>query len=356
MPKYIYDTTKWNSDEFHFHLDEYQVNSSKIKGWVINKSNLPCKLLFIDTSTNEQHAITCDHLRPNLPNLYPNVKNANNCGFEIPIDLDVEKPFKYKLCIELNNKLYPVAAIMSYSPLLFVHIAKTAGSTVNNFLTNAFGAESSLVHVESVADWGSKVEALDLNYISGHIPLTQFNKVNLLKHFEKAITFREPYSHVISHLAWVKALALPENRERFLNHPEYIQNLSLKLSHCDFSCANSLSKLINSFEGPEFLLFDNTQTRYIRKNIQKPTVDVEDIVDAIHNLKNFRFVGLDDDIDGFLNQLVDFYGFKVKSENSRDNVLNTKFGLDPSRDDIKKSLYPLIDKDLEIYQHLINRR
>ena len=119
------------------------------------------------------------------------------------------------------------------------------------------------------------------------------------------------------------------------------------------SDGQKITELIKSFNASEKRLLDNTQTRYIRTNIGKVSVDQADVFSAIDNLANFNFLGIDSDIAKFLENIASDYGFECKEEDRRENVLIEKLGLDISNTDIRNSLLPLIVHDLKLYD-LVN--
>lgn len=352
MYKFIYNKSTWRNEEYHFHidLDVSITHSSIVKGWFVNKSDENYNVQVIDQSGNTIEVVDYLKNRPRLVTLYPEIKNVNDSGFEVITE---------KFCSNLNyfiaifkgkEFVTKVFSFVKTVPLLYVHIPKTAGSTVNKVLNECFGRGQSLVHAESNTHWKELAQQQKINFLSGHIPYQAFINVAELQCYKKAITFREPYSHVISHLSWIRALSLAENRARYEAHPEYIQKLSDKLASYDFVDAVQISDAIQQLNSLEHRLLDNTQTRYIRTNLAKETVDDSDLVAAIENLKSFDFVGIDSNIIGFLSEIAVDYGFEYKSEDRRENVLYNKFGLDSAGSGVKEALLPLVEFDLQLYR------
>ena len=151
-------------------------------------------------------------------------------------------------------------------------------------------------------------------------------------------------------MAWIRALALENNKAKYNAHPDYIQKLSDKLARYDLSNPAEISNLIESLSGSEFQLLDNTQTRYIRSEINKASVEKSDLVSAVANLNKFEFIGTDNDISEFLANIASCYGIEYHAEDRRENVLTNKFGLDINNPDTKDALLPLIKYDLELYK------
>ncbi len=349
MFKAVFDKEGWNKKDYHFHLD---VNASipNIRGWFVNKSNENYALKLVDQSGNVLDAIEFFKYRPKLVEIYPDIEGIELAGFELNTS-KVDPTTAYAISIfKDSSEITQLCFLVKNAPLLYVHIAKTAGSTVNKVLTDLFMDERSVIHAESRNDWEELVANGQVDFLSGHIEYENFNQVPSLQCFKKAITFREPYAHVVSHLCWIRALSLAEKKRSYDAHPEYIQRLSDTLATCDFTCPDQLSEVIANFNDIESRLLDNTQTRYIRKKIGKKGVDYEDVINSIENLKSFEYIGTDNGIRHFLSEILRDYGAESELEDRRENVLSCKFGFDLTDSKIKKALYPLVKYDLELYR------
>jgi hypothetical protein len=351
MHKIICNKTNWRSEHYHFHLDLGSEITTPliVKGWLVNKTAVNFTIRVVDENNNFLEVVETLKIRPKLADMHPKIEDVIRSGFEVnTVDFETDKD--YFLSIYDDEKhVMNVVSFLNKPPFLYVHIPKTAGSTVNKVLSEWYGDQHSIIHAESKMYWKESVKQNKLDYLSGHIPYIVFSKMKLLSGFKKAITFREPYSHAISHLSWIRALALKENRQRYEAHPEYIQILSEKLASYDLAFPEQITAAIKSFDHLEHRLLDNTQTRYIRSELAKVVVDEADLVDAVENLKHFDFVGTDNDISGFLSEIAIDYGFEYKVEDRRENVLNNKFGLNINNPDIKEALLPLVKYDLKLY-------
>ena len=348
MHKLIYSKSEWRNKNYRFHLDPVS-NTSIARGWFVDINDSDCIVRVIDQAGNIVEAIEYLKTRPKLVEIYPEINDVSRAGFEIDLK-KLAKENDYSIAIFSGNEfIATMLFFVTNPPLLYVHIAKTAGSTVNKVLLEWFGESKSLVHVESQNTRRELVKQKKVDFLSGHIPYKAFMKVSEVQYYTKAITFREPYSHVISHISWIRALSLEENKARYEAHPEYIQRLSDKLASYDLSCPMQISEVIKSFNSLEHRLLDNTQTRYIRTNLAKESVTEVDFLNSIENLKDFDFVGTDNNISGFLEQIANDYGFDYKVEDRRENVLNNKFGLDINNRGIKEALLPLVKFDLNLY-------
>lgn len=154
--------------------------------------------------------------------------------------------------------------------ILYVHIAKTGGSSVNRFISSHFSPAEVITHVEGSPGWHSRISNEKILFISGHVFYPVFKDLlGPLDGYLKVIVLRNPIQHVISHLAWVRHLSDPEGRARFRldSHPEPVQEMSLKLAKINLGDPMHISKFISEVNAFEKELMDNTQTRYLSKMI-----------------------------------------------------------------------------------------
>lgn len=354
---FLYNADDWKNEAYRFHLDAFKKENGVIKGWLVFFDE-PVDLFFEYITADgdlKNKKIDLFHLRPRLKEMYPYIEDVESSGFEIKID-DLDGFYEGRFCIAANGIVKNITKVYVKPPLLYVHIAKTAGSTVNKVLLDLFGSEKSIVHAESVSDWQDKVNNDELLYLSGHIPFPVFYENKKVKGYKKAITFREPYSHVVSHLCWIRALSLPENFKRYNAHPKYIQILSDKLSLVDFSSPPSIAKFISELSIVEFRLLDNTQSRYVRRGNGASAVSESDLESCLENLACFDFVGIDKNISLFLKRICNYYGFDREVDlKVKENVSKNTFGFDLSSDESKDSIFPLIRYDLQLYDFVVKR-
>ena len=221
---------------------------------------------------------------------------------------------------------------------IYFHVPKSAGSSLNNFL--ASNIDAYLKHIEN-----EKIDRDSLkkyNALSGHVPFSRIEKLFDLNCVTTLITFREPYSYVASHLAWIRKLADEGEEERFHKHPKIFQKIALKMKEFDFSQSSDIEKFIIWLEDIKFFYLHNTQTLYLDLN--------KNIDQAIKNLNKIDFVGITDKLDEFIDILAYEFDF-VKPEESKINANknSNKYGLDITDEKTKKALFPLIDKDIVVY-------
>jgi hypothetical protein len=237
---------------------------------------------------------------------------------------------------------------------MFMHIAKTAGTSVNGYFGSQYPAELTATHVESNALFRTDPEWVNsLQYISGHIVFSEFEQRLNLSEFFKVTLVREPFAHLRSHLAWIRHLTAPELDQHLKTYPEYIQKLAAKLRDTDFSDPTMLSLLVDSLHGLELHLLDNCQTRYFSAPIHNDRVNQDDFDRAAETLDRFDLIGTTEETNSFLAEAARIMGFDKPLPNSRGNVAESYFGLDINSHRVREILWPLLRFDSKIYQKVL---
>lgn len=240
---------------------------------------------------------------------------------------------------------------------MFMHIAKTAGTSVNSYFSGQYPAELTATHVESNALFRTDPEWLNsLRFVSGHIVFSEFEQRLDLSEFFKVTLVREPFAHLRSHLAWIRHLTAPELDQHLRSYPEYIQLLAVKLRDTDFHDTSMLARLVESLHGLELHLLDNCQTRYFSAPIEGSRVDRGDCCRALQTLPRFDLVGTTEETNSFLSEAARMMGFENSIPSSRGNVAGSYYGLDINSAPVREILWPLVRFDSKIYQEVLNMR
>lgn len=188
---------------------------------------------------------------------------------------------------------------------VFIHIPKTAGSSVNRTLRRSVGPGKD--HVESMIR-NQDFAGLTNNYrwISGHVTRAAFGK--LLHGVDaKYFTFlREPTEQIVSHLRWQFAI-FHKGKEFFSAHPVKNQQIALEAMAIDFSNAEQVIEFMRKYHQ----LFLNFQSKYILSDLQgEPTVK-----SVLKAAEAFSLIGTTDNIYNTLPRLL-----RVEVEAERENV------------------------------------
>ena len=142
--------------------------------------------------------------------------------------------------------------------LIFVHIPKTAGSSVNKTLESVF--ESGVSHVEaSIENPDFQKQVATCDWISGHVTRVAFDKALNLGEPPVYLAFlRSPTEQLIFHIKWQFAI-FDKGKEFFLSHPLRNQIISLEAMSVNYRDTSSIIAFIEKHRG----MFLNFQCNYI---------------------------------------------------------------------------------------------
>lgn len=179
--------------------------------------------------------------------------------------------------------------------IFFIHVAKTAGSSVNRFLDRHLKGE---IHCERYLEWSeqkfSNVEYLSgLDYISGHQKIFSFFNSGFDRNSYFLCTLlRDPFAQLLSHVNWIIHI-YDIGPKFFSNHPELIQNVSLNLRKARLDEFEEFKALMFKYRG----LFQNNQSRYFMIDDSILVNDANGNVKAsaeevIESMKSLDFVGV----------------------------------------------------------------
>ncbi|MEG6550307.1 hypothetical protein V6C53_08730 [Desulfocurvibacter africanus] len=230
--------------------------------------------------------------------------------------------------------------------LFFMHIAKTAGSSVNALVQQYYPPERCVSHVESyhLRPDMNVLNLQDKLYVSGHVTLEVARRRRYIADGCKTFTLlRKPASHLLSHIAWVKRLGLPEYAREYAAHPAHIQELARMMN------AMSFEEFIGCMGEMGHNLFDNVQTRYLASAFSC-LLDDGHLEQALATLRTFDIVGLNEEFDRSMRLLARSMGWGEPAILPRENVASYKctwreLGIGPDHPLLRK----LLRYDDEVY-------
>lgn len=156
----------------------------------------------------------------------------------------------------INNKNLPL--------IIYVHVPKTAGSTVNEYMRKV--SNLSISHCESIINIPEQLNVAfaTKEWISGHVPLSQFEK-NIEALCKREVRYftsvREPLAQIMSHYNWL--IEIFHQSSNFYNgHPDKIKIISTKIRESDNSNPYEIIQNLKQFSG----LFLNFQSRIVLGN------------------------------------------------------------------------------------------
>jgi hypothetical protein len=240
-------------------------DSLEITGWAIHRKYEIGEVL-LTSKTEVLTTAKLDIFRPLVSQHFTQFHNSELAGFKLVIPTLPAGKFFLEIALK-SGKTVTVAEfeLIKYDQpkLLFMHIAKAAGSTVNSFFASHYPNDQYAVHIESNEKWHSSPNDLKkLRFMSGHIHLYALKKKLDLEDYYKVTVIREPYAQLFSHLSWIRRLSDSGEEQRFKQHDSYIQKFSSKLAKVDFTNPKLLKNVMGSLEDLEMRLVDNCQVRY----------------------------------------------------------------------------------------------
>lgn len=354
-----------NDKSINYHIDHpvkfslVRDKTIRIKGWIVSKEvSVERICIFFNGCIIGETAPNISRKRAS--EIFSGYCNASKPGFDVDISGIADGELLLKAC--LDNERY--VNIVKFNietkscwqnKILYIHIPKTGGSSVNKFISSHFRSDEVLTHAESAPGWNNNISEKGTAFISGHIRYPVFKDLlGSLDDYLKVVTLRNPVSHVISHLAWVRRLSDPGQEARFANHPVPIQDLSRKLANIDLGSPEYISRFISGMNKHERDLMDNTQSRYLSKVTPGSSVSDSDISLARKNIKEFDVIGITERMDNFIVSLSEKAGWEIPGMNSapKINVLSEKYGMDANDVKFVTALMPLIRYDMELYDSL----
>ena len=336
----------FNKEDYIGNVDE--LFSSNVRGWVGYLGGTEPLWVKI-TKGSECQVVLADKLRTDV--LDTGLLATERCGFEASFS----KTNIDKAEVEL---LMPVITLSHSKPnykgrkLFFLHIPKTAGSSVNQSLKNQLGRLPAYTHIEGLMDsWN---ELLDARFLSGHITYPTYEKNFAPSNFVVAAFFREPYKHIESHLNWVRHLMEPKKHDFLIEHPVVVQTIAQKLSLLDFASSKTWGQFVKQLKPVQYGLFDNLQVRYLSDVKPSERVTETHLEQALARLKKIQLVGIAEHFDESMSLIHQAMGFdKPVEKNVRSNVNSFSYGADFSNLDNQKAIEPLVKFDQILYQQAL---
>lgn len=180
---------------------------------------------------------------------------------------------------------------------VFVHIPKTAGSTINHYLQQSIlnGQDHIEQWLEKNALARERIEGLD--WVSGHVSfpaMRAFLSQASPRHMRYFSTFRDPIEQITSHYNWL--IEIFHKGESFYNsHPEVIKKISEKIRHSNNEDISQIIANIKTFPG----LFLNQQSRVLLGE-DCPKLSTQQVLDR---LKVYEFVATERHIPALIEKM-----------------------------------------------------
>ncbi|MFI2812266.1 hypothetical protein [Microbulbifer sp. JSM ZJ756] len=271
---------------------------------------------------------------------------TGECGFSMNLGRRLKAPAEVSVYANVGA-ITPSRPAFVNKPIFFMHIAKTAGSSVNEFFIDHFGHKSAAMHIEAEED---PVSLGKHQFISGHISLERFERDFDRSRYYTATIVREPVRQLVSHLNWVRHLSEPERAEFLSGHPKIVQEISARLQALEFSDSEAMTGFVESLRPAERPLFDNCQCRYFHSIPAAKAYDEAAFHQACLGLEQFDFVGLTEDFEPAMRFLSAKAGIlKPWHEAPKVNVNKFDYGFDFANPELMAAIEPLVRFDKALY-------
>lgn len=279
---------------------------------------------------------------------FPDNFNPDACGwFDLLFD-SFKTPVVRVACSEIEM-LKPTLS----APICFMHIPKTAGTSFNALARTCFSGDRFFTHIERLDDQ-ELLGGLDrAHYLAGHLPLYELEQVVDLSGFELISIIREPYSHLHSHLNYIKGVRPGSKLESYygFRHNETIKSLSDALNRIDFSNPDEIHGFVDDLHDYQLDFFDNIQTRYFL-DYRPDRVGEEELQQACSNTSRFSSVGLTENYERFKDRFCESIGVNSSEQKLQSNKSDYYHLFDLSDQNIHEALAPLVQFDLKIYDYV----
>ncbi|HET6375733.1 MAG TPA: hypothetical protein VFF88_06760 [Methylocella sp.] len=212
----------------------------------------------------------------------------------------------------------PVFDTERFPLIVFVHVPKTGGSTVNEMLLSCSHRGRKDCHLIPGLQLGNLAQSSD--WLSGHIEKIRFSQAlaGLNRPIEYFAAVREPVAQLVSHLNFQFEIYY-RGPLYFFRFPRIIQLMSEQVRRTDFSKVESIIALLRRFKG-----FLNLQARMVLGSDYAVISGGE----AARRLAAYTFIALNENLES----LFPAFGFARLPERAgglRENTAS-KYHFDPA--------------------------
>lgn len=241
---------------------------------------------------------------------------------------------------------------LRYNKLFFLHIPKTAGTSVNEMLANGFRSSNVRFHIENDRNEHYRnIDSGKYDMLSGHVRVDEMLHFFPGDNYLRVTLLRDPFEQLLSHINWVKYISENPNSSFFNGHPEFIKQFSLLLRGLDFDDESAVEKFFGNLPDIGISLFNNCQTRYLFRGNPAPMLLETDALKAIESLNLFHVVGVVEQLDQFVREVFDKMGWKLKPKILQKNVQKHNYSIHDKNDRLKELLFPLYCADMVVYEY-----
>ncbi len=343
------------------------INNQIITGWCYSRI-LPSKPITLSIysvkNPGEQliGKVLCNEFRQDLLDL--SVHPTGKCGFtfSLPKDFQLEQGLSLKICATplfpyvLASYGYNEVAQVSketHSPIIFMHIPKTAGTSFNAYAGQFFQAGTAISHIEDIPKIhiNSIEKEKKHKYIAGHLPLGKLTQLYPPEHYTYYTILRDPMKQLHSHLNWIKGIGADPASGFYKKHPRVIQQLARRLNKDESNIKDTLHSFVQNLDGFERDFFDNIQTRYFL-DYRPERVTSKEVQAAKKNCSVFTRIGTTEHYKKFTKKFCSENGLNYIEQAKPLNRSKQKNLFNPESPGMKEILFPLVKYDMALYEYV----
>jgi len=243
-----------------------------------------------------------------------------------------------------------------------MHIAKTAGSYINEVVRRDLGDDKVFLHAEGrIGDHKSAGELLDrgVKFISGHIYYSNWKRIieKLNTSFCYVTVIRPPIEHLASHILWLDHYNQPEYRDGYKMLPESVKRLVDLIGVTNLSDVGEVDRLMTNLPPTGMKYLDNCQSRYFLCGAEQPFSDVEPLTLAARfalakRLNDFDVVARQDILSQEIERINSTLGLKLTPLDERINEAKSSRSLNLKNEYIRAILSKRVLLDNWLWQRV----
>lgn len=321
-----------------------ELSNTCVSGWVVSKDMNANPVTLKITKGDEVKLVLANEPRNDV--IQSGCAHTELCGYSAKFSKNNFSSASIEIMSTAGVLTKEVSSYLGRK-IFFIHIPKAAGSSVNDCISSSIDGDY-YTHIEGLRDQWDEIAGSQ--FLSGHIRYEEYERVFSHRDYVVFAFFREPLSHVKSHMNWVRRLIEPELASERELHSSMVQSISDRLAELDFGNVKQLESYVKNLTPIAYGLFDNCQVRYLSNVKPHERVTEEHLKQAINNLNHLHFVGISEHSKESQTQLMSLLSLNMKHSESKINANSYDYGLDLNNLGIVEAIQPLVQFDLKLYK------
>lgn len=238
--------------------------------------------------------------------------------------------------------------------IAYMHIAKTAGSSVNHYFEALFGTDACRTFAEHDISAGENLSRLTerYDYVSGHLFYGHF--ASLPQDVFTFTTVRNPYAQLASHILWLDRYNRPALREQRDALPREVRDLISLIGTKDVGNVFHLDELLTHLPPYGVYLFNNLQSRYlVGDSANMDPLSLNDGTYVIAHLQKFDAYCSLDAIGSSIPRIAAAAGHAAGPFAAYENRAEHVSAIDIENPLVQKVLQKHLLVDLMVYEHVL---